>query len=141
MTATAVQKGRRLVSVVMGCKTNAARAEETTRLLSYGFNMFIQVPIIPTAGVELPEPVKIKGGKTKTVIVQYGEKLTVSVPRNRQNDLVIKNEFPENIEAPFAKGDAIGRAVVTLDGMELGSVPLVAAAEVQKGNWFNRLLN
>lgn len=141
VTATAVQKGRRLVSVVMGCSTNKARAEETTRLLSFGFNMFIQVPVIPVAGVEIPEPVAIKGGKVKDVIVAYGDKLVISVPRNRKDDLVIINEFPAKVEAPFAKGEELGRAVVTLDGEVLGSVSLVATVEVLKGNWFNRLMN
>ncbi len=141
VTATAVQKGRRLISVVMGCTSDKARAEESTRLLSYGFNMFIQVPVIPVSGVEISEPVNIKGGKVKSVIVAYGDKLTVSVPRNRKDDLVVNKEFPEKIEAPFAKGETVGWAVVTLDGEELGRVSLVATVEVQKGNWFNRLLN
>jgi serine-type D-Ala-D-Ala carboxypeptidase (penicillin-binding protein 5/6) len=141
VTATAVQKGRRLVSVVMGCSSDKARAEETTRLLSYGFNKFIQVPVIPEGGSQLPDPVAVKGGKVESVLVAYGDKLLVSVHRDRKEDLVVHNEFPEKIQAPLAAGEAIGRAVVTLDGVELGSVPLVTMVEVQKGNWFNRLLN
>ena len=50
VTATAVQKGKRLISVVMGCSTDKARATETTRLLTYGFNMYKQVPVIAAAG-------------------------------------------------------------------------------------------
>jgi D-alanyl-D-alanine carboxypeptidase (penicillin-binding protein 5/6) len=141
VTASAVQKGKRLISVVMGCTTDKARATESTRLLTYGFNMYQQVPVIATAGESLGGSIKVKGGKKKTVEIAYGEALTVSIPRNREQDLKIETRIQEPVEAPLAKGVEIGRAVVTLDGVELGSVPLVTAFEVAKGNWLNRLLN
>jgi len=141
VTASAIQKGKRLISVVMGCSSDKARATETTRLLSYGFNMYTQVPIIETVGEPLPEPVAVKGGKKKLVPVAYGQTLTVSVPRNREADVRIENRIQAPIQAPVAMGVEVGRAIITLDGVELGSVPLVTAEEVAKGNWLNRLLN
>ena len=141
VTATAIQKGKRLISVVMGCSTDKARATETTRLLTYGFNMYEQVPVIPAAGEVLPDPVAVKGGKKKQVSVAYGESLTVSVPKNREGDLVIENEISEPVQAPLTLGLEVGRAVVLLDGLELGSVPIVTMEEIAKGNWLNRLLN
>ena len=141
VTATAIQKGKRLISVVMGCSTDKARATETTRLLTYGFNMFKQVPVITAVGEALDEPVSVKGGKKKQVSVAYGETLTVSVPKNREGDIVIQNEIPQPIQAPLTLGLEVGRAVVLLDGLELGSVPIVTMEEIPKGNWLNRLLN
>ena len=141
VTASAIQKGKRLISVVMGCSTDKARATETTRLLTYGFNMYKQVPVIAAAGEALPDPVAVKGGKKKKVTVAYGESLTVSVPKNREGDLVIQNEISQPVQAPLTLGLEVGRAVVLLDGLELGSVPIVTMEEVAKGNWLNRLLN
>jgi len=141
VTATAIQKGKRLISVVMGCSTDKARATETTRLLTYGFNMYKQVPVIAAAGEVLDESVAVKGGKKKRVTVAYGESLTVSVPKNREGDLVIQNEISQPVQAPLTLGHQVGRAVVLLDGLELGSVPIVTMEEIAKGNWLNRLLN
>jgi len=141
VTASAIQKGKRLISVVMGCSTDKARATETTRLLTYGFNMYKQVPVIAAAGEALPDPVAVKGGKKKKVTVAYGESLTVSVPKNREGDLVIQNEISQPVQAPLTLGLEVGRAVVLLDGLELGSVPIVTMEEIAKGNWLNRLLN
>jgi D-alanyl-D-alanine carboxypeptidase (penicillin-binding protein 5/6) len=141
VTATAIQKGKRLISVVMGCSTDKARATETTRLLTYGFNMYEQVPVIPAAGEALPDRVAVKGGKKKEVPVAYGKSLTVSVPKNREDDLVIQNEITQPVQAPLTLGLEVGRAVVMLDGVELGSVPIVTLEEIAKGNWLNRLLN
>ncbi len=141
VTASAVQKGKRLISVVMGCSTDNARATETTRLLTYGFNAYEQVEIIPEAGVELPQTVALRGGKKKTAQVAYGETLTVSVPRGREDDLEIRPELPEQVQAPLAAFQEVGQAVILLDGTELGRVPLVVTVEYPKGNWLDRLLN
>lgn len=141
VTATAIQKGKRLISVVMGCSTDRARATETTRLLTYGFNAYEQVEVVPEAGVVLGEPVDLRGGKKKQAVVAYGETLTVSVPRGRQADLVIRAELPEQLEAPLAAYERVGKAVVLLDGVSLGEVPLVVTEEYPKGNWLDRLLN
>ncbi len=141
VTASAVQKGKRLISVVMGCSTNQARATETTRLLTYGFNAYKQVKIIPTAGVFLLETVGVKGGKITETTVKYGSALTVMVPRNREGDLVVENRLPEKIEAPLPAEAEVGQAVVLLDGVELGRVPLLLAEELPKGNWWNRMMN
>jgi len=75
------------------------------------------------------------------VLVTYGETLEVSVPRNRENDLEMEIRLPNEFPAPIAAGTEVGRAVVRLDGVELGSVPIVTILEVHKGNWFNRLMN
>jgi D-alanyl-D-alanine carboxypeptidase (penicillin-binding protein 5/6) len=141
VTATAIQKDKRLISVVMGCSSDKARATETTRLLTHGFNMYKQVPVIEAAGQELPDLVTVKGGKKKKMIVAYGESLTVSVPKNREVDLVLENEISQPVKAPLVLGQEVGRAVVLLDGVELGSVPIVSMEEIAKGNWLNRLLN
>ena len=125
----------------MGCSSDKARATETTRLLSYGFNAYQQVPVVSSAGELLDQEIKIQGGKKKTAPLAYGESLTISVPRGRQGDLVIENRLPETVQAPLAKGEKVGDAVILLDGRELGRVPLVLAAEVEKGNWWNRLVN
>ena len=141
VTATAIQKGKRLISVVMGCPTDKGRATETTRLLSFGFNMYKQVPVFTNAGEPLAEPLRIKGGKKKSVLVTYGESLEVSVPRNREQDLELEIRLPEEYQAPVAAGAEVGQAVIKLDGIELCSVPIIATEAVAKGNWFNRLMN
>lgn len=141
VTATAVQKDTRLISVVMGCSTDAARADETTRLLAYGFNLYKRVPVIAAAREPLETPLRIKGGKVQEAPVGCAEVLTVSVPRTRIADIQVDYELPEKLEAPLAAGTEVGTARVTLDGLELGSVPLVTLEDVLRGNWLDRIFH
>ena len=141
VTATAEQQGQRLLSVVMGCSTNNARASETTRLLTMAFNMFEPVKIIDGPGTALPMMVAVKDGKVREVPVTYGESLTVSVPRGRRADLVIDTDLTKQAQAPLAAGAEVGRALVKLGDRLLGSVPIVTMQDTPRGNWFHRLVH
>ena len=119
----------------------AARANETTRLLTYGFNAYKQVKAITADGQPLADLASIKGGKSKTAAITYGKDLTVTVPNDSESKITVSNEIDEAIEAPLEAGSKVGRAVVLLNGHELGSVPLVLIEAVAKGNWLDRLLH
>ena len=141
VTATAVQKEKRLISVVMGCSTDRARADETTRLLSFGFNLYKRVPVIAEARQPLQTFLKIKGGKVREARVGCADTLTVSVPRRRIADIQVEYRLLEKMEAPLAMGTEVGTAVVTLDGLELGQVPVVTLDDVLRGNWLDRIFH
>lgn len=141
VTATAEQNGLRLLSVVMGCSTNNARASETTRLLTMAFNMFEPVKVIDGPGDALPQMLAVRNGKVKSVPVTYGEALTVSVPRGRRGELVIERELNRQATAPLAAGAEVGRALVKLGDRLLGSVPIVTMQEAPRGSWFHRLVH
>jgi D-alanyl-D-alanine carboxypeptidase (penicillin-binding protein 5/6) len=141
VTATAVQKDVRLLSVVMGCPTDRARATETTRLLSYGFNLYEKLPLIEEAGAPLERMLAVEGGKAAEIGVVYADPLVVSVPRTRQEDVTVEVELDEPVAAPVAQGEKVGEAVAMLDGFELGRVDLLAAESVDEGNWFHRLFH
>jgi D-alanyl-D-alanine carboxypeptidase (penicillin-binding protein 5/6) len=141
VTATAVQKDVRLLSVVMGCPTDRSRATETTRLLSYGFNLYRPVDLVETAGQAAEGSVPVEGGKKADVSLIYADPLQVSVPRDREEDIAWRRELVEPVNAPVAQGEKVGVAIAELDGYELGRVDLLAAETVEKGNWLHRLFH
>lgn len=141
VTATAVQKGVRLVSVVMNCPTDRSRATETTRILSYGFNLYHQLTLVESAGLAADGAVAVQGGKAAEISVVYADALQVSVPRDLDERVTLHREVTSPLQAPVAKGEKVGVAVATLDGYELGRVDLLAAETVEKGNWFHRLFH
>lgn len=141
LTASAVQKDRRLISVVMGCPADEERASETTRLLSYGFNMFVQLALIEQPGLPLDQPLRIKDGKEREVPVGYGDRLTVFVRRDRTEDVTIEMSLQQDVVAPVEKGQVLGRATAKLGARVLAEVPLVALDAVERGSFWQRLFN
>ena len=141
LTASAVQKDTRLISVVMGCSSDRARANETTRLLTYAFNLIVPVSLLAADGQPLDAVLRVKGGKSKEAAITCGDALVINVPRDRQNDLVVEIRVAEGAEAPLAAGTEVGLAVALLDSLELGQVPVVTLEDVPRGNWFERLLH
>ena len=138
VTATAVQQGVRLLSVVMGCPSDRARATETTRLLSYGFNLYRPVTVVE-AEAPLAEAVAVRGGKAGEVPARYAASLEVMVPRDRHEDVAVRLDLVAPLDAPVARGEKIGEAVASLDGYELGRVDILAAETVEEGRWYHRL--
>jgi len=139
LTASAYQKGVRLISVVMGAPTNTARGTETTRLMARGFSQYTLVPLVPKADEPLAEPAAVNGGKRKTVELAYADELTVGVKKDRIEEVALELRLPEKLQAPLAAGEVVGQAVAVLDGAELGSVDILCRQEVPKGNFWDRL--
>jgi len=139
VTATAVQQDVRLISVVMGCGSDRARATETTRLLSYGFSQFEPVTLVAEAGAPFASPAKVEGGKSAELALTYAGPLVVNVPRDLKDQLQLRHEVMSSITAPVARGDKLGEALAVLDDRVMGRVDLLASESVEAGNWFHRL--
>jgi D-alanyl-D-alanine carboxypeptidase (penicillin-binding protein 5/6) len=125
----------------MGCPTDRSRATETTRLLSYGFNLYRQVTLVATAGQPVDGTAEVDGGKKAELALVYADPLQVAVPRDRETDIQLRRELAAPVTAPVAQGEKVGEAVAELDGYELGRVDLLAGETVEKGNWWHRLFH
>jgi len=139
LTATAQQRGARLISVVMGAKSGKARSAETARLLTRGFAMYTQVKLIDSANKPLEAHVRVKGGSARDVVVAYAKSLSVLVLKASSGKVVLENQLPEKLTAPLRPGQVVGKAVAKLDGAVLGEVPIIAIEAVDRGSFFQRL--
>ncbi len=140
ITATAVQKDRRLIAVVMGAPTDRQRATEASRLLTYGFNLYSRHTLLDRASEQL-QPVRVRDGKARSVPVTLAEPLTLSLRKEQIGSVVIEKRLEDDLVAPVEAGQVVGKAVAVLDGAELGEVPIVAAERVAEGSFFDKLLH
>lgn len=139
LTASAVRDGTRLIAVVMGTRSDEARASETQKLLSYGFRYY-ETSTVHKARVALAEP-KVWLGEAKQVGLGLEEPLVLSLPRGAKDDVTSELEMGEYIEAPIKAGQRLGTLTVTQQGEVIATRPLVALSEVPASNWFTRLLD
>jgi len=125
---------RRLLSVVLGADSDNARANESQKLLNWGYSAFDAVKLFD-AGQPVLSPDVWKG---KTPVVKLGSlaPLIVAVPSGSAAQIKTEVTRPDPLVAPIAKGQTVGRLKVLRADKLLFEVPLVALEPVeQAGVW------
>jgi D-alanyl-D-alanine carboxypeptidase (penicillin-binding protein 5/6) len=89
LVASAKRREMRLISVVMGTKSEKARAQESQKLLNYGFRFF-ETHRLYTAGQELKQ-MRVWKGESEALKLGLSSELYVTVPRGLYKKL---NAYP-----------------------------------------------
>ncbi len=139
LVASAVRDNMRLISVVMGTKSDQARASTNGELLNYGFKHFEARPIYK-ANEKLTEAHVWKGSES---LVPAGLKndFFVTFPRGQYDSLTASIEVGNKSVAPVKLGDKLGEVKVTQNNEIIARQDLVALEAVEKGGIFKRLLD
>jgi D-alanyl-D-alanine carboxypeptidase (penicillin-binding protein 5/6) len=136
LIATALRPPRRLLSVVLGTDSDAARAQESQKLLNYGFQFYDTVRLYAKGQAVSTIPV-YKGSEGK-VKAGFTEDFHLSVPRGMADRLKATLESVQPLIAPIASGQRVGTLKVSLDGKPVGDYPVVALEGVGVANVFGR---
>lgn len=135
---TSAKKGNmRLVSVVMGTKSERSRATESRKLLNYGFRFFETVTPYK-AGDSFAEQ-RIWMGHKETVSLGILEDTPITIPRGQMKNLKANFELDQTLEAPLAKGVTVGTLFLQLDGEDIAQYPLVTLEEINEGSFFSKI--
>ena len=137
LVAAAKQGEMRLIAVVLGTDSEKARAQETEKVLGYGFRFF-ETHRLYTAMQSLTT-VRIWKGASENLPLGVQRDIFVTVPRGKYNELKAEMKVTNPIIAPAAKGQQFGTVNVSLQGNVLVSQPLVALAPVAEGGLLQRL--
>ena len=82
--------------------------------------------------------ISVVGGKCNDADIVADGKL-VCFGKKGQTSAEVRVEMPDNIVAPLAKGDIVGRAVLVRDGQQIGGVNLVCSADIAAKTYFDYL--
>jgi D-alanyl-D-alanine carboxypeptidase (penicillin-binding protein 5/6) len=143
LIASAKREKRRLLSVVLGAKSDAARAMESQKLLNYGFQFFETVQLY-TAN-QAASTLRLYKGKTGEVKAGFPNGLHVTVPRGAGKRIQAQMITQQPLLAPIARGQRLGTLRLTVDGAQVGDYPLLALEKVEVAGilgrgWDNILL-
>ena len=136
LVASATRDGMRLISVVMGTRSEGARAQETQKLLTYGFRFFRTAE--PFQGDTELYSARVWGGKAKTLSLGLVENLTLTIARGTEDALTTQLNIDPTIKAPIQVGQTLGELVVYVAGEEVTRKPLIALHEVKRAGFFAR---
>lgn len=139
LVSSAKRDGSRLVSVIMGTKSDSARIVESRKLLNWGFRFFETSTLLKQA--EELKSVKIWKGETDTLSVGVGSDVVIRYPRDMKDKLSAKLSVTTPLEAPVAKGQQVGSINIMLQDNKLKIVPLVALEDVKEAGIFGWLLD
>lgn len=138
LSATAERQGVRVIAVNLGAETPDQRQADIQRLLDYGFSQLKSVPVAK-AGEELTV-VRVRRGLPATLSVTVKEDVFATVLSGKDETPEIRFEWPlEGVVAPIRQGDQVGTLVVTVNDIEVGRHPLIAASDIEEAR-FTKLL-
>ena len=127
---------RRLLSIVVGADSENARANESQKLLNWGYTAFDAVKLFE-AGQPVATPAVWKG-KSRELKLGSFQPLVVAVPAGSAAQVKTQVVRPDPLVAPFVKGRAVGTLKVLRGDQPLLDVPLVALEGVEQAGVLGR---
>jgi serine-type D-Ala-D-Ala carboxypeptidase (penicillin-binding protein 5/6) len=128
---------RRLISVVLNTTSMQARANESQKLLNWGFQAFDTVRLFERGQAMATVPVW--KGSASQVGLGAAEAVFVTVPKGEGARLQSSIQRVDPLVAPLAAGQKVGQLkVVTAAGAPVTEVPLVILTEVPQAGIFGR---
>jgi D-alanyl-D-alanine carboxypeptidase (penicillin-binding protein 5/6) len=136
LVASSKRGERRLLSVLLGGTSEANRAQDSQKLLNWGYQFFDSVKL-HSAG-EAVKSLEVWKGAASAVKAGFKRDLMLSVPKGEASKLKAELVSQQPLVAPVAEGQQVGALRVTLDGKPLGEYPLVALEAVPVAGLFGR---
>ncbi len=137
LVASAKDKGMRLISVVMGTRSEEARAQESQKLLAYGFRYYESVNLYQSN--EVLNTTRIWAGVQDSLNLGVSEPVSITIPRGQSKALEVTLDLDKVIEAPVTQGASYGTLNIALGDEVLKQVPVVALESIEPAGLFKRI--
>ncbi|HYX04216.1 MAG TPA: D-alanyl-D-alanine carboxypeptidase family protein [Reyranella sp.] len=132
-----VRDSRRLILVVNGLTSMAERAQETSRLVEWGFRETTNTTVFRAGDTVVEAPVWL-GAQDKVALV-VAKPVQVTAPTGQTITPRVVARFDGPLPAPIAKGTRLGTAVLTLPDGKSIEYPLEAGADVPRRGMLGRV--
>ena len=129
---------RRLLSIVLGTSSEKARANESQKLLNWGYTAYDAVKLFD-ADQPVATPAVWKGAANSVKIGKAGGAMVVTVPAGSGGKLTTEVVRQDPLIAPIAKGQSMGVLKVKMGADTVAEVPLVALEAVEQAGFFGRI--
>ena len=139
LISSAKRGPRRLLSVVLGAASDSVRAQESLKLLNYGFQFYDAVQLY--AKDQAVSNLKVWKGASSTLKAGFTSDFILAVPKGFgpkvQADLVSQ----QPLIAPISAGQVVGTMKVSVDGKPYGEFPVVALETVPQAGFIGRAID
>lgn len=139
LVSSAVEDDMRLIAVVMGAKSERARARESQKLLTYGFRYFESHKLYDSQ--ETLQSHRVWMGKQDELALGVKDGAYITIPRGQKGNLDVQYSIDDVIKAPVIKGMEYGHMTVSLGDKVLMDKPLIALEAIDEAGFFSRILD
>ncbi|QJE72900.1 D-alanyl-D-alanine carboxypeptidase [Aerophototrophica crusticola] len=137
LIATGERNGRRLVMVVNGLPSMQARADESARILEWGWREFETYALFKGGETVDSLPVWLGQQEQVPLVSEQPVKITLTHDQRRAMKVSVLADAP--VAAPITKGTKLATLRIEAPDMPAKEVPLVAAADVAELGFFGRV--
>ena len=137
LIASAKRNERRLVSVVVGTTSDSVRAQESQKLLNWGYLAFDTVKVY--SANQAVNEFRIWKGTENMVKGGFLNDFVLSLPKGDAEKLKANVVSQQPLMAPVTKGQTIGTLQLSLNDKPVGDYPIVALDDIPEAGWFGRL--
>jgi D-alanyl-D-alanine carboxypeptidase (penicillin-binding protein 5/6) len=137
LIATALRDGRRVVTVVVGAASDAARTESSLKLMNWSFQNFDTVKLLDKTKPAVAA--RVWEGTAETVNLGVDKPLWVTVPRGKAGEIKTEARYMQPLMAPLTAGNRAGMLVVSLGSTVLRQEPLVVQQSVGQAGFLGRM--
>jgi D-alanyl-D-alanine carboxypeptidase (penicillin-binding protein 5/6) len=139
LVGSAKRGPRRLISVVLGAKSDATRTSESQKLLNWGFQFYEPVQI-SAKGQEVAS-LRVWKGEANLIKAGFASDLSIAVPTGFAAKVTKEFVAQPKLIAPIQQGQVLGTLKVSLDGKPLGEYPVLALENVPQAGILGRLID
>ena len=138
LVGSAERGDRRLILVLNGLESSKSRAQESLRLMDWGFNNFQLVDFYKKN--EVIQEVDTWLGKEDKVDLVALEDISVSIPKAQLSSAKVTVLVEEPIATPIKTGDQIAKLQISFADKQV-DFPLYSGEDIDQKNFFSRIFS
>ena len=138
LVGSAERGDRRLILVLNGLESSKSRAQESLRLMDWGFNNFQLVDFYKKN--EVIQEVDTWLGKEDKVDLVALENISVSIPKAQLSSAKVTVLVEEPIATPIKIGDQIAKLQISFADKQV-DFPLYSGEDIDQKNFFSRIFS
>lgn len=136
---SAQRDGRRLMIVIATAPTGRARNHAARALLEWGFAAFDSRLVFPMNTVL--GQARVQNGGLRRVGLVPQRPIRIAMPRGQRPRIAMKIAYLGPLKAPIVKGQTVADLIISLDGRQVSTLPLVAENSVASATQLQRVFN
>jgi len=136
LVATALRGDRRVLAVVLGASSDAARASEAQKLLNWGFQAFDTVQLYQSG--KQVTTLRVWKGTLPEVPAGFLADRYLTLPKGKADKLAVTMQAEEPLVAPIARAQRVGLVKISLEGKPVAEFPMIALEDVPLASLLGR---